>query len=42
MYTKSSNIEIMEGDKTDEIIEERFKSPLLNYQKKISGTNERK
>ena len=35
MYTKSSNIEIMEGDKTDEIIEERFKSPLLNYQKKL-------
>ena len=33
MYTKSRNIEIMEGDKTDESIKELFESLLQNYQK---------
>ena len=32
MYTKSCNIEIMEGDKTNEIIEKLFESLLQNYQ----------
>ena len=35
MYSKSRNIEIMEGDKTDEITEERFESLLQNYQKNL-------
>ena len=35
MYTKSCNIEIMEGGKTDEIIEEIFGSLLQNYQKNL-------
>ena len=32
MHTKSDNIEIMMGSKTDEIIEELFKSLLKRYQ----------
>ena len=32
MRTKSDNIEIMMGSKTDEIIEELFKSLLKRYQ----------
>ena len=35
MYTKSRNIEIMEGDETDEIIEELFESLLRNSQKNL-------
>ena len=35
MYTNIRNIEIMEGDETDEIIEEFFKSLFENYQKKL-------
>ena len=35
MYTKSRNIEIMEGDKTDESIKELFESLLQNYQKNL-------
>ena len=35
MYTKSRNIEIMEGNETDEIIEELFESLLQNYQKNL-------
>ena len=33
VYTKSYNIEIMEGDKADEIIEELFESLLENNKK---------
>ena len=33
MYTKSRNIEIMEGDEKNEIIEELFESLIQNYQK---------
>ena len=32
MYTKSHNVEIMIGNKTDEIIEELFESLLQRYQ----------
>ena len=35
IYTKSHNVEIMEGDETDEIIEELFKSLLQNYRKNL-------
>ena len=35
MYTKSRNIEIMEGGKTDESIKELFESLLQNYQKNL-------
>ena len=35
IYTKSHNVEIMEGDETDEIIEELFESLLQNYQKNL-------
>ena len=35
IYTKSRNVEIMEGDETDEIIEELFESLLQNYQKNL-------
>ena len=35
MYTKSRNIEIMEGNETDEIIDELFESLLQNYQKNL-------
>ena len=42
MYTKSLNIKIMEGNETDEIIEELVESVLQNYQKKIRRANERK
>ena len=35
MYTKSCNIEIMEGNKTDEIIKKLFESLLQNYQKNL-------
>ena len=35
MYTKSRNIEIMEGNETDEIIKELFESLLQNYQKNL-------
>ena len=35
MYTKSRNIEIMEGNETDEIIKELFESLSQNYQKKL-------
>ena len=34
-YTKSRNIEIMEGNETDEIIKELFESLLQNYQKNL-------
>ena len=33
VYTKSYNVEVMEGDKADEIIEELFESLLQNYKK---------
>ena len=33
MHSKSDNIEIMMGSKTDEIIEELFESLLQRYQK---------
>ena len=42
MYTKSRNIEIMMGIKTDDIIEELRKSLLQNYEKRFKRTNERK
>ena len=42
MYTKSRNIEIIEGDETDETIEKFFELLLQNYQKKNRRTNERK
>ena len=32
MHTKSNNIEIMMGNKTDEVIEELFESLLQRYQ----------
>ena len=32
MYTKSSNIKIMKGDKIDEIVEQLFESLVQNYQ----------
>ena len=35
MYTKSHNIEIITGNKTDEIIEKFFESLLQNYQKDL-------
>ena len=35
MYTKSRNIEIMEGGKTDKSIKELFESLLQNYQKNL-------
>ena len=35
MYTKSRNIEVMEGDKKDEINKELFESLLQNYQKNL-------
>ena len=35
MYTKSCNIEIMEGGKTDKIIKKLFESFLQGYQKKL-------
>ena len=35
IYAKSHNAEIMEGDETDEIIEELFESLLQNYQKNL-------
>ena len=35
MHTKSHNIEIMMGSKTDKIIEKRFGSLLQNYQKDL-------
>ena len=35
MYTNSRNIEIMEGNETDEIIKELFESLLQNYQKNL-------
>ena len=35
MYTKSRNIEIMEGNKTDEIIKKLFVSLLQNYQENL-------
>ena len=35
MYTKSHNIEVMEGDKKDEINKELFESLLQNYQKNL-------
>ena len=35
MYTNSRNIEIIEGDETNEIIEECFESLLQNYQKRL-------
>ena len=42
MRTKSNNIEIMMGNKTDEIMKELFKSLLQNYQEgleeKIRGS----
>ena len=38
MHTKSHNIEIMMGSKTDKIIEERFGSLLQNYQKDLEET----
>ena len=35
LCTKSHNIEIMEGNKTDEIIDELFESLLQNYQENL-------
>ena len=35
MHTKSDNIEIMIGNETDEIIEDRFESLLQRYQKDL-------
>ena len=35
MHTKSHNIEIMMGNKTDKIIEKLFESLLQNYQKDL-------
>ena len=35
MHTKSNNVEIMMGSKTDEIIEELFESLLQLYQKNL-------
>ena len=42
IHTKSHNIEIMMGNETDEIIENRFESLLQNYQKRFRTINERK
>ena len=33
MHSKSDNMEIMIGDKSDEVIEKRFQSLLSRYQK---------
>ena len=41
IHTKSHNIEIMMGNETDEIIENRFESLLQNYQKRFRRINER-
>ena len=38
MYTKSDNVEIMLGSKTDDIITECFDSLLQKYQKKLEET----
>ena len=38
IHTKSHNIEIMMGNKTDEIIEKHFESPLQNYKKDLKET----
>ena len=38
IHTKSHNIEIMMGNKTDEIIEKHFESLLQNYQKDLKET----
>ena len=35
MHTKSRNIEIMKGDKTDEITKKLFESLLQNYNKTL-------
>ena len=35
VYTKTRNIEIIMGNKTDEIIEKLFESLLQNYQKDL-------
>ena len=42
IHTKSHNIEIMMGNETDEIIENRFESLFQNYQKRFRRINERK
>ena len=39
IYTKTCNIDIMEGDETDEIIEELFEYLLQNYQKELEGSH---
>ena len=41
IHTKNHNIEIMMGNETDEIIENRFESLLQNYQKRFRKINER-
>ena len=41
IHIKSENIEIMMGNKTDEIIEELFESLLQNYQKYLEETMRR-
>ena len=41
MCTKSRNIEIMEGDKTDELVKELSKSLLQNYQKDLEESRRR-
>ena len=41
MYTKSHNIEIMMGNKTDEIIKTPFKSLLQNYHKDLEESMRR-
>ena len=38
IHTKSHNIEIMMGNKTDEIIKKHFESLLQNYQKDLKET----
>ena len=42
MQAKSNDIEIMMGNETDEIIEERFESLLQKYQEGLEEKNERK
>ena len=41
MDSKSDNIEIIMGNKTDAIIKELFESFLKNYQKNLEEKNER-
>ena len=38
MHTKSNNVELMIGNETDKIIEERFESLLQRYQEGLEGS----